>query len=234
MTDDDLGGNGAGTEHEPGDRREMQHYDVIHVERAFSAQPTLSDALGPSAVVHELPLAEALANDLDPDLVWASDATADLVHLLREHFPDAQLLATLPRTAGTKAVLALLAEGADLVLRDEGVLLAAAALQAMARRRRPRASQPRTGTAGPAGPRPTTDLPTPAERRPDRTAARSRRDEPGPPRPEAHRNRPEAHQNRPEAHQGQAGPGRTRAESSPVVELPDPRGVDRTLTSPGI
>lgn len=120
-------------------------YHVVHVERAFSAQPTLGNALGPLAVVHELPLAEVLAGDLDPDLIWASDATPDLVHLLHGHFPGANLLATLPRdarNAGSRAVLDLLAEGADLVLRDEGILLAAAALQAMARRRGPSAPAP--------------------------------------------------------------------------------------------
>jgi hypothetical protein len=113
---------------------EPQGYDVIHVERAFSAQPTLGNALGSRAAVHELPLAEALAGDLAPDLIWASDATPDLVHLLRTRFPAAGLLATLPRDADPRAVLTLLDEGADLVLRDEGILLAAAALQAMARR----------------------------------------------------------------------------------------------------
>lgn len=161
MTDDDLGGNGSGTGNEPGDHREPRPCDVLHVERAFSAQPTLGDTLGPSVTVHELPLAEALAGDLDPDLIWASDATPDLVHLLHEHFPDAQLLATLPRSVGTKAVLALLAEGAALVLRDEGVLLAAAALRAMARRRPPRTRAARTGTSAPAGPSPTSPTPGP-------------------------------------------------------------------------
>jgi hypothetical protein len=118
------------------------HYDVIHVERAFSAQPTLGDALGPSCVVHEMPLPDALACGFEADLVWASDASPDLVHLLRSQFPAAHLLATLPRAAEPKAVLALLDEGADLVLRDEGVLLAAAALQSMARRRLPRTATP--------------------------------------------------------------------------------------------
>jgi hypothetical protein len=123
-------------------RPQPQRYDVIHVERAFSAQPTLGDALGSRAVVHELPLAEALASSLAPDLIWASDATPDLVHLLRTHFPTAGLLATLPRDAGPKAVLTLLDEGADLVLRDEGILLTAAALQAMARRLPPLLDNP--------------------------------------------------------------------------------------------
>jgi hypothetical protein len=110
-------------------------YQVVHVERAFSAQPTLGDALGPRADVHELPLPELLACSLDPDLIWVSDATVDAVHLVREHFPAALLLATVPRAAGPAPVVELLGRGADLVLRDEGILLVAAALQAMARRR---------------------------------------------------------------------------------------------------
>jgi hypothetical protein len=119
-------------------RDDLLRYHVLHVERAFSAQPTLGDALGPVAVVQELPLAEALVCRADPDLIWASEAGPDLVHLLHEHFPQARLLATLPRSAGPKAVLALLDQGADLVLREEGILLAAAALQSMARRCAPR------------------------------------------------------------------------------------------------
>ncbi|HET9657229.1 MAG TPA: hypothetical protein VFP72_17895 [Kineosporiaceae bacterium] len=112
-------------------------YEVIHVERAFSAQPTLGDALGLEATVLELPLPELLACEPHPDLIWISDATEDAVHLVRERFPTVLLLATVPRTTGPKPVLALMEAGADLVLRDEGILLAAAALQAMARRRPP-------------------------------------------------------------------------------------------------
>ncbi len=108
---------------------------MLHVERAFSAQPTLGDLLGPDVSVHELPLAEALAGDLAPHLVWVSTATVDAVHLLRLRFPDATLLATVRREAVAPAVVSLFAAGADLVLRDEGVLLAAAALESLARRR---------------------------------------------------------------------------------------------------
>ncbi len=113
----------------------MTRTTVLHVERAFSAQPTLGDALGPDAEVHELPLAEALASELEPDLVWSSDATPDTLHLLRLRFPGAALLATVGRNAVPDVVLLLFAHGADLVLRDEGVLLAAAALESLGRRR---------------------------------------------------------------------------------------------------
>lgn len=127
---------------------------VIHVERAFSAQPTLSSALGPDAAVYEMPLPEALATDLTPDLIWTSNATAESVRLLRTRFPLARLLATVHRAAPPPEVVHLFACGADQVLRDEGVLLAAAALQALARPRGlPR--QPRPATAeepSPGGP----------------------------------------------------------------------------------
>lgn len=111
---------------------------VLHVERVFSAEPTLGAALSSGATVHTMLLAEALTSDLQPDLIWAGDATVDLVHLLRRKFPHAQLLATVPRTAESSTVLPMLAHGADLVLHDEGILLTAAALQAMGRRARRR------------------------------------------------------------------------------------------------
>jgi hypothetical protein len=127
---------GLGADPTSGRDEATARWDVLHVERAFSAQPTLGNALGSECTVHELPLPDALACRFAPDLIWASDATTDLIHVLRAQFPTSHLLATVPRTADSRAVLALLDEGADLVLRDEGILLAAAALQSMARRRR--------------------------------------------------------------------------------------------------
>jgi hypothetical protein len=106
---------------------------VLHVARGFSAQPTLRDALGDADVV-EVPLAEAVLRP-EPDLVWVSDARPEEVLALRERFPGAGLLATLGLRADPDDVVLLLACGADLVLRDEGVLLAAAGLQSLARRR---------------------------------------------------------------------------------------------------
>ena len=110
---------------------------ALHVNRAFSAQPTLRDQLGPDFDVHELPLAEALAWHRPVELVWVSDGEPGTVAAVHAHFPDAALLATLPRTASTADVLEALALGADLVLRDEGIVLAAAALAALGRRRQP-------------------------------------------------------------------------------------------------
>ena len=117
---------------------------VLHVVRAFSAQPTLGDALvavlPEGAVVHEAPFPEALVSHDVPDVVWVSSADAASVDALRERFPTASLLATLPARATTSDVVVLLAHGADLVLRDEGVVLAAAGIASLARRRRPLAS----------------------------------------------------------------------------------------------
>ncbi|HEY6795600.1 MAG TPA: hypothetical protein VI248_13055 [Kineosporiaceae bacterium] len=106
---------------------------VLHVTRAFSAQPTLGELLDDVRVI-ELPLAEALANlDLDPDLVWVSEANRDALRAVRRQFPRAPLLATPRRGATPEDRVALIPE-ADLVLTDEGVVLAAAGLQALSRR----------------------------------------------------------------------------------------------------
>jgi hypothetical protein len=107
---------------------------VLHVARAFSAQPTLGEVLGDAVRVVEAPLAEALARgDLGPDLVWVSSATAPEVRAVRDRFPHARVLATPHRTATSDDRVALIEE-ADLVLLDEGIVLAAAGLQALSRR----------------------------------------------------------------------------------------------------
>ncbi|WP_143448823.1 hypothetical protein [Kineosporia sp. A_224] len=112
---------------------------VLHVVRAFSAQPTLGDALSAAlpggADVHEAPLAEALVSHDVPDVVWVSSADAPTVDAVRARFPAAAVLATLPARASTADVVVLLAHGADLVLRDEGVVLGAAGIVSLARRR---------------------------------------------------------------------------------------------------
>ncbi len=117
---------------------------VLHVVRAFSAQPTLGDALvaalAGDVVVHEAPLAEALAGHDRPDVVWVSSADDATVTAVRARFPDAGVLATLGAGAPTADVVGAIARGADLVLRDEGVLLAAAGIVALARRPRAVAS----------------------------------------------------------------------------------------------
>jgi hypothetical protein len=87
---------------------------VLHVTRAFSAQPTLGECLAEclgDPLVIEAPMAEALA-------------------------PNAWRLLATPARTGEPDTLALIGQ-ADPVLDDEGVVLAAAALQALCRRRAP-------------------------------------------------------------------------------------------------
>jgi hypothetical protein len=111
---------------------------AVHVtRRAFSAQPTLRDQLGPEYEVHELPLPEALAYPREVELVWISEGDPAAIAAMHARYPDSPLLVTLPRFASTADVLEALALGADLVLRDEGIVLAAAALAALGRRHQP-------------------------------------------------------------------------------------------------
>lgn len=112
----------------------MTTVTVLHVVRAFSAQPTLGEVLGDAVRVVELPMAEAVApSELRADLVWISTATAADVRAVRRRFPAARVLAT-PRSTATSDERVELISEADLVLLDEGVVLAAAGLQALSRR----------------------------------------------------------------------------------------------------
>lgn len=107
---------------------------VLHVTRAFSAQPTLSEYL-PDAVVTEAPMPEAMAlGRLRPDVVWLSSALPGDVEAIRSRYPEAAVLATPARTASAVDVVRLI-ELADLVLADDGVVLAAAGVQVLCRRR---------------------------------------------------------------------------------------------------
>jgi hypothetical protein len=106
---------------------------VLHVARAFSAQPTLGECLD-DAIIIERPLEDALRSELSPDLIWISSAAAGDVDAVRRRFPSARILATPPRRTTSEDVVQLIAGGADLVLQDEGVMLAAAGLAALSRR----------------------------------------------------------------------------------------------------
>ena len=107
---------------------------VMHVARAFSAQPTLSECLDGMDVV-EAPLPEALASGtLHPDVLWVSAALPADVEALHVRYPGSRILATPGRTASASDIVRLIAR-ADLVLRDEGVVLAAAGVQVLCRRR---------------------------------------------------------------------------------------------------
>jgi len=109
---------------------------IVHVARAFSAQPTLGVYLDDATVV-EAPLPEVLGGALRPDVIWVSAAAPAEVAAVRLRFPACRILATPARRADADEVVELIAAGADLVLQDEGVLLAAAGLHALSRRRSP-------------------------------------------------------------------------------------------------
>jgi uncharacterized membrane protein YgcG len=120
---------------------------VLHVTRAFSAQPTLSECL-PDADVVEAPLAEALApGRRPPDVLWVSSASPAEVEALHARYPASAVLATPARTASAKDVVELI-RLADLVLADEGIVLAAAGVQALRRRREARGGVRRASTTG--------------------------------------------------------------------------------------
>jgi hypothetical protein len=114
-------------------------YEVLHVTRSFSAEPTLSQYVRQhtdrDVRVRELPLLEAVVRLGAPDLVWASSAEPEDVPLLRAAFPGASLLVSVARDAEPSYVIDLYERGADLVVTDEGVRHAAAAVTSLLRRR---------------------------------------------------------------------------------------------------
>jgi hypothetical protein len=114
--------------------------EILHVTRSFSAEPTLSQCVGQqvgrAVHVRELPLLEAVVRLGAPDLVWASSADPEDVDLLRAAFPGASLLVSVARDTNPTYVIDLYDRGADLVVSDEGVRHAAAAVTSLLRRRR--------------------------------------------------------------------------------------------------
>jgi hypothetical protein len=116
--------------------RVLHPAEVLHVTRNFSAEPTLSQQLGVPALVREVPLAEALVRQYRPDLVWASSGVPEDVSRLRVAFPGAALLVSVARLATPTMIIDLYDRGADLVVTDEGVRHAAAAVTSLLRRRR--------------------------------------------------------------------------------------------------
>jgi hypothetical protein len=114
-------------------------FEVLHVTRSFFAEPTLSQHVGQHiggrVVVRELPLPEAVVRLGAPDLVWVSSGEPEDVDLLRIAFPHADLLVSVARDVTPTAVIDLYDRGADLVVTDEGVRHAAAAVTSLLRRR---------------------------------------------------------------------------------------------------
>jgi hypothetical protein len=114
-------------------------YEVLHVTRSFFAEPTLSQQVsqqvGRDVRVRELPLPEAVIRLGAPDLVWTSSGEPEDVDLLRAAFPRSDLLVTVARDATPTYIIDLYDRGADLVVTDEGVRHAAAAVTSLLRRR---------------------------------------------------------------------------------------------------
>jgi hypothetical protein len=113
--------------------------EVLHVTRSFYAEPTLSQQVSQhvdrAVQVREVPLPEAVVRLGAPDLVWVSSGEPEDVDLIRTAFPYAELLVTVDRAASPTYVIDLYDRGADLVVADEGVRHAAAAVTSLLRRR---------------------------------------------------------------------------------------------------
>jgi hypothetical protein len=111
---------------------------LLHVAHGFSAQPTMAAQLcARSALdwrVVELEQAEVLHRDLAPDVVWASRPMLRDTADLRRRLPEAPLLVSLPRQSPPALVVQHYDAGADLVIEDEGISYAAAAVAALGRR----------------------------------------------------------------------------------------------------
>jgi hypothetical protein len=115
---------------------------LLHVAHGFSAQPTMTAELAARSAlpwhVVELEPAEVLhRDDVDPDVVWASWPQPQQVANLRRRLPARPLLVSVPRHTSPAAVVHYYELGADLVIEDEGVRYAAAAVAALGRRLSP-------------------------------------------------------------------------------------------------
>jgi hypothetical protein len=98
---------------------------LLHVAHGFSAQPTIAAQLAARSDlpwrVLELEPAEVLQrDDIQPDVVWASRPQPEVTRQLRHRLPG--------------LVVQYYDLGADLVIEDEGITYAAAAVAALGRR----------------------------------------------------------------------------------------------------
>jgi hypothetical protein len=112
---------------------------LLHVARGFSAQPTLTAQLAARSDlpwrVLELELAEVLhRDDIDPDVVWASRPQPEDTAQLRRRLPGRPLLVSVQRHSPPGLIVQHYDLGADLVIEDEGITHAAAAVAALGRR----------------------------------------------------------------------------------------------------
>jgi hypothetical protein len=123
---------------------------LLHVARGFSAEPTMTAQLAARSAlpwrVIELDPAEVLhRDDIAPDVVWASRPQPDDTAQLRRRLPGRPLLVSVPRHSPPGLVVQHYDLGADLVIEDEGITYAAAAVATLGRRldrRLPRQSAP--------------------------------------------------------------------------------------------
>jgi hypothetical protein len=112
---------------------------LLHVAHGFSAQPTLSAQLAARSAIAwrvvELEPAEVMhRDDVDAAVVWASRPEPQDTAELRRRLPGRPLLVSLPRHSAPTLVVRHYDLGADLVIEDEGVTYAAAAVAALGRR----------------------------------------------------------------------------------------------------
>jgi len=114
---------------------------LLHVAHGFSAQPTMAAQLCArsdlSWRVVELEKPEVLHREVDPDVVWASRPQLQDTADLRQRLPGRPLLVSLPRRSTPALVVQHYDAGADLVIEDEGISYAAAAVAALGRRLQP-------------------------------------------------------------------------------------------------
>lgn len=111
---------------------------LLHVAHGFSAQPTLAAQLAARSAIDwqvlELEPAEVMHRRLDPAVVWASRPQPRDTADLRKRLPGRPLLVSLPRHSPPALVVEHYDLGAELVIEDEGITYAAAAVAALGRR----------------------------------------------------------------------------------------------------
>ena len=115
---------------------------LLHVAHGFSAQPTLTAQLAARSAIEwrvlELEPTEVMHRaDVDPAVVWASRPQPQDTANLRRRLPGRPLLVSVPRHSAAALVVRHYDLGADLVIEDEGITYAAAAVAALGRRLRP-------------------------------------------------------------------------------------------------
>ena len=112
---------------------------LLHVAHGFSAQPTIAAQLAAHSDLRwrvlEMEPAEVLHRDgIEADVVWASRPQPEHTALLRHRLPGRPLLVSVARHSPPGLIVQHYDLGADLVIEDEGITYAAAAVAALGRR----------------------------------------------------------------------------------------------------